>query len=122
MGSIIFFSFFAAPAIFTTLDREKAGEVVGVIFPRYYKVGYVCGILTLGTLLLGAQAISVLKLGFLLVMLACSFFAGMGISPRASKLKAEMKSAETSEEREVLELTNRDTVETDRYTHIESET
>ena len=34
VGSIVFFSFFTAPVIFKLLDREKAGEVVGVIcFP-----------------------------------------------------------------------------------------
>ena len=40
VGSIVFFSFFTAPVIFKLLDREKAGEVVGVIFPRYYFLGY----------------------------------------------------------------------------------
>ena len=47
LGSIIFFSFFVAPVVFKTLDREKAGEIVGIIFPRYYKLGYVCGALIL---------------------------------------------------------------------------
>lgn len=44
IGSIIFFSFFTAPAVFKTLEREQAGELIGIIFPRYYKVGYVCGV------------------------------------------------------------------------------
>ena len=39
VGSIVFFSFFTAPVIFKLLDREKAGEVVAVIFPRYYFFG-----------------------------------------------------------------------------------
>ena len=39
MGSIIFFSFFAAPAVFRLLDRKQAGEVVGAIFPKYYGLG-----------------------------------------------------------------------------------
>ena len=47
LGSIIFFSFFVVPVVFKTLDREKAGEIVGIIFPRYYKLGYVCGALIL---------------------------------------------------------------------------
>ena len=34
LGSIIFFSFIGAPGIFKTLEREKAGEVAGVIFPK----------------------------------------------------------------------------------------
>ena len=39
VGSIVFFSFFTAPVIFKLLDREKAGEVGGVNFPRYYFLG-----------------------------------------------------------------------------------
>ena len=95
LGSIIFFSFFVAPAIFGTLDREKAGEVVGRIFPKYYLIGYVCGVLTLVTLLLGTQMVSVPKLGLLLVMFGCTLVAGLGINPRARELKAGMKAAQT---------------------------
>ncbi len=103
LGSIIFFSFFAAPAIFGTLDREKAGEVVGRIFPKYYMIGYVCGVLILVTLLLGTQMVSVPKLGLLLVMLGCTLVAGLGINPRAREMKAGMKAAQTPEDREPLE-------------------
>ena len=91
LGSVIFFSFVAAPGIFKTLDREKAGEVVGVIFPRYYFIGYVCGVLALVTLLAGTNEIPVLQLGLLLGMIACTFFAGMVIGPRARNLKARIK-------------------------------
>ncbi len=104
IGSIVFFSFFAAPAIFKVLDREKAGEVVGVIFPRYYLIGYVCAVLTLVTLLVGAQAPIGMKLVFLLVMMAGLFPAGLIVSPQARNLKAKIKSTASSEERNSLEL------------------
>ncbi len=104
VGSIVFFSFFAAPAIFKVLDREKAGEVVGVIFPRYYLIGYVCAVLTLVTLLVGAQAPIGMKLVFLLVMMAGLFPAGLIVSPQARNLKAKIKSTASSEERNSLEL------------------
>ena len=91
LGSVIFFSFVAAPGIFKTLEREKAGELVGVIFPRYYFIGYVCGVLALVTLLAGTNEIPVLQLGLLLGMIACTFFAGMVIGPRARNLKARIK-------------------------------
>ncbi|MGO9605350.1 MAG: DUF4149 domain-containing protein [Candidatus Binataceae bacterium] len=45
LGGIVFFSFFTAPAIFTQLPIPEAGKVVGVIFPRYYLLGYVAGII-----------------------------------------------------------------------------
>jgi hypothetical protein len=104
IGSIVFFSFFAAPAIFKVLDREKAGEVVGIIFPRYYLIGYVCAVLTLVTLLVGAQAPIGMKLVFLLVMMAGLFPAGLIVSPKARDLKARIKSTVSSEERNSLEL------------------
>ncbi|MCH7623826.1 MAG: DUF4149 domain-containing protein, partial [Nitrospinae bacterium] len=67
LGAIIFFSFFTAPAVFKTLDRPTAGELVGVIFPRYYFLGYLCSALLLITYLLGAQAVSAWKMGLILV-------------------------------------------------------
>ena len=57
MGSIIFFSFFAAPAVFRLLDRQKAGEVVGAIFPKYYGLGYICSVLAAATLMLSPRGI-----------------------------------------------------------------
>ena len=91
LGSVIFFSFVAAPAIFKTLEREQAGEVIGVIFPRYYVIGYVCGVLALATLLAGSAEIPVVQSGLLLGMIICTFFAGMVIGPRARDLKARIK-------------------------------
>lgn len=39
LGSILFFSFIAAPRVFAVLDEDRAGRVVTDIFPRYYLVG-----------------------------------------------------------------------------------
>ena len=61
IGSIIFFSFNAAPIIFKTLDREKAGEVVGKIFPLYYKLGYICCALILFSFLASEAGAGQLK-------------------------------------------------------------
>ncbi|MCH8209396.1 MAG: DUF4149 domain-containing protein [Nitrospinae bacterium] len=91
IGSIVFFSFVAAPGIFKTLEREKAGELVGVIFPKYYFIGYVCGALALVTLLVGSGQVDLIKLVLLLLMLACTLVAGLVIRPRARDLKARMK-------------------------------
>lgn len=103
LGSVIFLSFFAAPAIFKTLEREQAGEVVGKIFPKYYVLGYVCGVLILVTLLAGAGPVSMAKLVLIVFMLACSLAAGLGVGPRARKLKGEIKATVSTQEREALE-------------------
>jgi MFS family permease len=45
LGGMVFFSFFTAPAIFSRLPTSEAGKVVSAIFPRYYILGYVAGII-----------------------------------------------------------------------------
>jgi hypothetical protein len=95
IGSIIFFSFFVAPVVFKTLEREKAGEVVGIIFPRYYMVGYVCGVLTLLALLLGGSAgLKWCAWGIMMVGTAC---AGLVVNPKARTIKEQLKGVSETE-------------------------
>ena len=97
IGSIIFFSFFVAPVVFKNLEREKAGELVGIIFPRYYMIGYVCGVLVLGVLLLNGLDTMGLKgcaWGIMMLGTAC---AGLVVNPRAKTLKEKLKVAPESE-------------------------
>ena len=103
IGSIIFFSFFAAPIIFKLLDREKAGEVVGVIFPRYYLLGYVCAALTLTSLLVSAENLLGTKQVLLFIMTVGWLYAGLFVSPKARDLKAKIKFASSTEKYEPLE-------------------
>ena len=103
LGAIIFFSFFTAPAVFKTLDRPTAGNLVGVIFPRYYFLGYLCSTLLLITYLLGAQAVSAWKTGLILVIILCTFTAGMIVQPKARNLKLKIKSSDSEEDRKTLE-------------------
>lgn len=91
IGGIIFFSFFTAPAIFKTLEREQAGEVVGVIFPSFYKIGYACSLLTLTTLIASTGSVQDLRAVFLLVMAVCTIYAGQVVGPKARELKGQMK-------------------------------
>ncbi len=93
VGSIIFFSFFVAPVVFKTLEREKAGELVGIIFPRYYMIGYVCGVLVLVTLLLTGPETVGLKWCAWGIMMLGTASAGLGVNPRAKILKEKLKDA-----------------------------
>jgi uncharacterized membrane protein len=89
IGSIIFFSFFVAPVVFKALEREKAGEVVGIIFPRYYMIGYVCSVLVLMALLLnGPAGLKWCAWGIMMVGTAC---AGLVVNPKAKILKEQLK-------------------------------
>ena len=101
MGSIIFFSFFTAPAVFRLLEREQAGELIGAIFPKYYAIGYICSVLAAATLMLSPRGMEGPPLIFLTVMAACTFYAGLVINPQAKVLKQQMK--EQPENREALE-------------------
>ena len=103
VGSIIFFSFFTAPVIFNLLEREKAGEVVGVIFPRYYFLGYVCAVLALSSLMISTQQIFSPKQILLLIMIIGWFYAGLVVSPKSKKLKALRELASSEEEKELFE-------------------
>jgi len=99
IGSIFFFSFFAAPSIFKVLPRETAGNVVSDIFPKYYLVAYICG----GAAIITAILLRIfyenkpgilfgVRLGALLIMLALAVYAGEVLRPKAVEARAEMRS------------------------------
>ena len=104
IGGIVFFSFFTAPIIFKLLDREKAGEVVGVISPRYYFLGYVCAALTLSCLLISAQNFFGAKQILLFIMIVGWLYAGLVVSPISRNLKNLRKSASSEKEQALLEV------------------
>ena len=95
IGSIIFFSFFVAPVVFKTLERDKAGEVVGIFFPRYYMIGYVSGVLVLMALLLNGPA--GLKWCAWGVMMVGTAYAGLVVNPKAKILKEQLKDSSEAE-------------------------
>ncbi|MFQ5544305.1 MAG: DUF4149 domain-containing protein [Nitrospiria bacterium] len=98
IGGIVFFSFVAAPAIFKTLPRAQAGDVVAKIFPIYYKIAYVCGPLSLGTLLgVSIQKASSPVWNFLCIalMTVLTFYSGIVIGRKVRQLKKERNAAST---------------------------
>ncbi|MBI5197952.1 MAG: DUF4149 domain-containing protein [Nitrospirae bacterium] len=95
-GSLVFFSFVGAPAIFKTLPREQAGNVVGVIFPKYYLLGIVCGLIALGCLMILSMAggqWSTVRIILLVVMIMTTLYAGFVLSPKARDLNAQIRVA-----------------------------
>jgi uncharacterized membrane protein len=99
IGSIFFFSFFAAPSIFKVLPRETAGNVVTDIFPKYYLVAYICGGAAIITTILlrmlsgqGGSILFIIRLSALAVMLALAVYAGSVLRPQAVEARTEMRS------------------------------
>ncbi len=93
LGSVIFFSFFTAPVVFTVLARPDAGKVVSVIFPRYYILGYLAGglafavaiyLLAISSGVRGWWAGTVVAIG---LALACTLYAGTVVRPRVDAIR-----------------------------------
>jgi hypothetical protein len=92
------FSFLAAPAAFGTLEREAAGRFVAAVFPRYYLVGVVLGLVALGGLVghwlsAGARSGDWLPAALVLSMLALSLYAWLAVLPAAHAAREAMRRA-----------------------------
>src|ERR1700730_11815440 len=106
LGSVVFFSFFVAPVVFTVLARPDAGKVVSVIFPRYYILGYVAGgvALVIAIYLLAANAGSrgwwlgaVVAIG---IAFGCTLYAGAVVRPRVDAIRSVSEEANPDPARE----------------------
>lgn len=97
VGAIVFFSFFTTPTLFTQLPREMASQVITVIFPRYYALGYICGsILLLSSLMEAAllRHLPWIRLILVSLMLGSTLYAGLALRPQVHELKVQMKAVE----------------------------
>jgi hypothetical protein len=47
LGGMFFFTAIIAPVVFKLLQMADAGKLVAGVFPRYYLLGYVAGLITL---------------------------------------------------------------------------
>ena len=95
LGSVVFFSFVAAPTLFGALGRETAGRAVSAIFPRYYAIGGGCGAVALVSGLLlgvlqGAWGRSfTAALVLVAIMTGLVAYAGWILLPQASQARQE---------------------------------
>jgi Domain of unknown function (DUF4149) len=99
LGSVVFFSFFVAPVIFTVLARPDAGKVVSVIFPRYYILGCAAGAVAfaIAIYLLAANREArgwwlgaVIAIG---IALGCTLYAGTVVRPRVDAIRSVSEEA-----------------------------
>jgi len=98
LGQVVFFSFTVAPAVFRALPPETAGQVVGVIFPRYYALGALAGIVALAAALVlraGTSATAPWSTicAMLALMLVATLYAGRVVFPRAQALRPRLHEA-----------------------------
>ena len=101
LGSIVFLSFVIAPTLssaFPPEQRAEFGRIMGLIFPKYYLVGYLCGVLLLLSSIVlwrtasggGRWAAAGLLSA---VMLAAALYAGIVVQPRAHTLRPQIASS-----------------------------
>jgi hypothetical protein len=89
---MIFFTVFTGPAVFNSLARADAGKVVSAIFPRYYLLGYVAGIIGL-ILAIYFALVRTPRLWWslaaiaLVIAVALTFYAGTVVRPKVESLR-----------------------------------
>ncbi len=106
VGMLLFFSFIAAPAIFRTLPRDTAGDVVGVIFPKYWLIGYLCAIvsvISLVVIFLAEGGVSYMHFILLFLMAGLVFYTGLFPAKRAGDIKERLKDTDNELLRAELE-------------------
>ncbi len=96
VGGLVFFTFFVAPSVFKVLPRELAGALVADIFPKYWVMGYVAGVLSFASLLAVSfieKAFPAARILLLAFMTGLTFYSGLVIAPEARSVQEELKSA-----------------------------
>lgn len=95
-GGIAMFTFAVTPLIFKSFGRDLAGQIVGALFPAYFRWGIVCGCTALICALILRGRLFLVTLSLLLVMLAVTCFQAFYVEPRAAELKKGIPSFETT--------------------------
>jgi hypothetical protein len=108
VGGLVTLGAVAAPSIFDTIasrgisdGRVLAGAIVGEAFRRFHVLGYACGGILIGSLVLRAAlgprpAHFAVRLGIACAMLATSLFSGIVISGRIERARLEAGGAPSS--------------------------
>ncbi len=93
IGEIVFFSFVGAPTLFRILAPDAAGKAVGALFPKYYPIGYLSGIVAFLCLIFSAAKTGswpVLKMLVLALMVTLTVYSSLVLHPRARAIKEEI--------------------------------
>ena len=96
LGGAALFTFVLTPTLFSTLSRDQAGAIVGLLFPGYFRWGLACGLIALAALAFSGLPRKRLAAGILAAMLAVGAVQALVIEPKAAALKREIPSFETT--------------------------
>lgn len=112
-GTLLYFTFIQAPLLFKTLPRQLFGEVQSHLFPAYYWISYICGVLLVVTYhllhpLKNYVPQDCVKITALCLMLLFSLGQGLWAGPRVSQLSVERQQAEESKDQAKTETLSRE--------------
>jgi hypothetical protein len=87
LGSIVFFSLIAAPALFDELESDRAGDAVNVVFPKYYAFGAAMGGLVVAVWAVGPVVADVARPplvadGAVVLAFLANVYARFGLIPK----------------------------------------
>lgn len=94
-GGIALFTFILTPMLFKALSRDQAGQIVGILFPGYFRWGLACGVIAL-VCRLAMRNNALVPACLLVVMLALTSVQTFSIEPRAAALKRQIPSFDTT--------------------------
>ncbi|MFQ5352805.1 MAG: DUF4149 domain-containing protein [Candidatus Binatia bacterium] len=94
VGSAWFFSLLVLPQLFANLDRPEAGRVAALLFPSYYWLGLIAGLLVLvASLMLATRARTSfawkLATATVAMMFVCQAWATLVLQPRAAAMRGK---------------------------------
>jgi hypothetical protein len=96
LGGAALFTFLLTPALFAAYSRDLAGNIVGVLFPGYFRWGLACGVVALICQLINRGRFAVASVLIIATMLVLTSTQAFIIEPRAAELKRSIPSFETT--------------------------
>jgi hypothetical protein len=104
LGGAALFTFLLTPKLFAAYPRDLAGNIVGLLFPDYFRWGLACGAVALLCQLINRGRFAVASLLIIATMLILTSVQAFIIEPRAAELKLSIPSFETTSKDDPLRV------------------
>lgn len=107
-GGVFLYTFVVTPVIFKTYGRDKAGEIVGVLFPSYFIFTIVLAVLALLLLFSASSELTQtafrVSAGLAVLALYIAIYVRVGLYPQIQEVKRQVPSFETTAADDPLRL------------------
>ena len=104
LGGAALFTFLLTPKLFAAYPRDLAGNIVGLLFPGYFRWGLACGAVALLCQLVNRGRFAVASLLIIATMLILTSVQAFILEPRAAELKQSIPSFETTSKDDPLRV------------------